>query len=138
MKDISYNLVDGIFKALDDNITITGVTYPVYKSIPKTPALTYVYVGGVIAIENGTKDDFLYEGTIQVQVIDVRGRGDKKLAQNISGVVRNLLKPQKASTFQVGTDNLIVFSLESSTEFVEYEEGQSKVTIADIYNFLIE
>ena len=55
-KDISYALIDGIFDTLNNSVTVNAVTYPVYKSIPVSPATTYVKIGEVITSEDGHKD----------------------------------------------------------------------------------
>jgi hypothetical protein len=138
--DISFDLVDGIFDVLDGNVIYGGTTYPVYKSIPKTPESVYVTIGDVLSSEDGTKDDFVYYGTVQVIVVDEsKQRADKKLVQDIMNVVRGLLKPAKATVFTCGSRNLVVFHPESSVPLVEQSDnGISRIRLIDIYNFIIE
>lgn len=138
--DISYDLIDGIFDVLDGNVIYSGTTYPVYKSIPKTPESVYVHIGDVIQSEDGTKDNFVYYGTVRIEVVDEsKYRGDRKLAQKILGVVRGLLKTTKGGTFTCGSLNLIIFSHEVLNEFIEIsDDGQSRVRLIDNYNFVIE
>ena len=138
--DISYDLIDGIFDVLDGKVTYSGTTYPVYKSIPKTPDQVYVHIADVIHSEDGTKEDFVYYGTVRIEVVNESNyRGDRKLAQKILGVVRGLLKTSKENTFTCGSLNLITFSHETFNEFIEMsDEGISRIRLIDSYNFIIE
>lgn len=139
--EIGYDLVDGIFTVLDGNVTYGGTTYPVYKSIPKAPAAVYVHIHNVTSIENGTKDDFLYEGTVQVEVVNEGlQRADKKLIQKVMGVVRGLLKATKGATFSIGeTLSLVYFTPGPSNELTEQaDQGITRVRLIELYNFLIE
>ena len=160
--DIGYSLIDGIYDALYGNVTIDGATIPVYKSMPKPGANTYILINQVNYIENGTKDFFIYEGTVNVVVCDDSAqRGDKKKAQLILGIVRGLLKPSRLSvpTLSGGltidseiitidselytVDGGLAISLVSFTpgiynEFIEQSETvYSKVRLIDTYNFII-
>jgi hypothetical protein len=122
--DISYELIDGIYDVLNTHTTYGGTTYPVYKSIPKAPASVYA---------------FMYEGTVQVHVVDSsKERGDLKLAQGLTNVIRQHLKATRGATFSIGTHTLVVFDPESSTTMTGEELGMSKIRIVDIYNFLIQ
>lgn len=138
--DISYDLIDGIFDVLDGNVTYSGTTYPVYKSIPKVPASVYVWITEVIADEDGTKDDFIYYGTVQIRVVnESQQRADKKKSQDIMNVVSGLLQPHKGHTFSCGSKNLIVFSPGPQNEQTEQaDNGIVKMQLIDIYNFIIE
>ena len=139
--DISYDLVEGIFTLLENNVTYGGTTYPVYKSIPKTPDTVYVYIGDVNHTEDGTKDGFIYHGTVAIVVVDLsKERADMKLSQKLLGVVRGLLKPTKGVTFAVGgVQTLVVFAHNSMTSTVAMnEDGISKIVISDVYNFIIQ
>jgi len=137
-EDISYDLIDGIYDVLNGSTTYGGTTYPVYKSIPKTPASVYVFIGNIVEIENGTKDTFMYEGTIQIHVVDSsKERGDLKLAQGLMNVIRQKLKATRSATFTIGSHTLVVFDPESSTTMTGEEIGISKIRIVDLYNFLI-
>lgn len=139
-QDISKPLIDGMFTVLNTHVIYQGVSYPVYKTRPNTLSNNYVYIGGVQQAENGTKDDFHYNGTVQVQVVCANPhRADKELAQSILNVVRGLLKPTKSSVFSLSGLTLVVFSHESMTEILENENGETtRVNLADLYTFLID
>ncbi len=139
-EDIENNLIKGIYDVLNGHVTYSDVTYPVYKSIPKPPAATYVWIGGVIQTNDNTKDDFGYRGTVEVQVIsEPVERPDKKLLNNISGVVCGLLKPTPASVFSIGSNTLTVFNKENTFSVTEQgASGVNKIKKVSIYNFLIE
>jgi len=162
--DISYSLINAIYKALNGNVTYIGTTYPVYKSTPKPAPSTYVIIDQINSIENGTKDYFIYEGTVNIVICDDSAqRGDKKLAHSILNVVRGLLKPTRASVpslvFGYTVDSeLITIDSELITidaeggggltcvsftpgmfnDFVEQSEtGYSRIRLIDQYNFII-
>jgi hypothetical protein len=139
--DISHDLIDGIFDVLSGNVVYSGVTYPVYKSIPKTPAAIYVHVHDVNDTEDGTKDAFIYQGTVTVEIVN-EGlmRADMKLLQKINGVVRGLLKATKAGTFSIGgTLTLIVFKFNVGNTFIEpADNGIVRSRLINSYNFLIQ
>lgn len=131
--DISYPLVNGIYDAL------AGLSVPVYKSVPKTPAASYVLIHGVIQMEDGTKEDFVYRGTVQVRVVtDGLQAADKKAAQDLLSTVRATLKPTRAAVFSVSPYTLVVFSPESLNEMTEQTELGIKISLIDIYNFILE
>lgn len=125
---------------LTGTVAANDITYPVYKSIPKPSAEVYVHIHNVIHTEDGTKDDFVYAGTVQIEVVDEsKHRGDRTLSRSILGVVRGLLKTSKASVFTVGSRTLVIFSHASFNEFVEAaDQGIARSRLIDIYNFLIE
>jgi len=138
--DIGYDLTDGIFNVLNGNVIYDDVEYPVYKSIPKAPASLYVFIGDIISIEDGTKDSFIYTGSIRLEVVDERNmRADKKIVYNVLSVVRGLLKVTKGHTFSIGDDlTLVVFSHEPLNTFTEISDtGISRIRLIDNYNFVI-
>jgi len=163
--DISYSLIDAIFTVLDGNVTYLGVTYPVYKSVPKPAPSTYVLIDQINSIENGTKDFFIYEGTVNIVIVDDKAqRGDKKLAHCILNVVRGLLKPSRSSvpvlvfgysadstlitadSTLITSDNAMVdngltcvsFTPGVYNDFMELSDtGYSRIRLIDQYNFII-
>jgi hypothetical protein len=138
--DISYPLIAGIFAVLDGNVTYSGVTYPVHKSMPKAPGMTYVHICNVVQDEDGTKDTFIYAGTVQVQVIDESSqRGDKKLALAILDVTRGLLKPTRQTVFSATPLTLVDFNPGPYNEIIEQsDKGLSKIKLIDMYSFIIQ
>ena len=138
-KDISYALIDGIFDTLNNSVTVNAVTYPVYKSIPVTPATTYVKIGEVITSEDGHKDGFIYRGSVSITVVDdtMFKQGDKKLAQSIMNKVRALLKTGKGSNLTI--TGLVTFSPNGSTEMVDLsEKDKPEVRETIVYSFIME
>lgn len=145
-QDISEELTDGILLAVSPSlqtfggtITVNAVDYPVYVTMPKIAPESYVYIGNVIQTEDGTKDEFIYQGTVQIRVtIDNLTRAEKKLAREVLSAVRGMLKPTKEAVFALDTLTLIDFSHESYTELSGQSEGGIRVDLIDIYNFLIQ
>lgn len=124
---------------LSGTVASADITYPILKSIPKPAPDNYIYAGGVIQTEDGTKDDFHYLGSVTVKVVtDNLSRADKKLAQQILNVIRGLLKPKKSSVFSLHNHTLITFSHESMTPVEEQNEAIIKISLNDLYNFLIQ
>jgi len=115
-----------------------GLTYPVYKSIPKPAATTYIYIGNVLNDTDGTKDEFHYNGTCQIQVVDEsKQRADSRLALNILNVIRGILKPTRGAVFSISPSTLVVFEPGPYNEVIEENNGVTKIKLIDIYNFLI-
>ena len=139
-KDISYLIIDGIYDALNGQVTVSAVTYPVYKTIPKSPAVTYVKIGELLeGAEDGTSDDFVYTGSVSIHIVDnsLNLQGDRKKAQSILNKVRSLLKPTKA-TFPT-ISGMVVFALNGKTELVDMSDmSKPEVRLTDIYRFIIE
>ena len=91
--DISYGLIDGIYNVLKGQVKYNGKTIPVYKTVPKRPEPLYIEIGEVMGSEDGTKDDFVFFGTIQVIVVDEsRHCADRRHSQRILGEMRKILK----------------------------------------------
>ena len=138
--DTSYDLIDGIYDVLNGNVIYGGSVIPVYKSVPKTPASLYIHIGDVLESEDGTKDDFVYYGTVQIIVVDESAhRADRKQVQGVLGAVRALLKPSVPATFITGSRTLIVFRHESLVPVTEYADNSIiRTRLIDIYSFIIE
>jgi hypothetical protein len=136
----------GVTSITNATLTLAGtvaaadVVYPVYKSIPKTPASVYIYVGNVIYEEDGTKDHFMYNGTCQIQIVNETPlRADKRLTQQIINVTRGLLLPTKGTTFTCGSLSLVAFEAGPFNEVIEQgDNGITKIKLIDSYNFLIQ
>jgi hypothetical protein len=125
---------------LAGTVAASDVVYSVYKTIPKPSAETYVHVHNLMSTDNGTKDDFIYDGTVQIEVVDEsKHQGDKKLAYQILALVRALLKPTRTSTFAVTGRTLITFTPGPYGELTEMgDAGLSRLRLIEVYNFLIE
>jgi len=138
--DISLELEDGLRTAIGDTITVNGTAYPVYVTMPKIAPDNYVYIGNTQQIEDGTNDDFIYKGTVQIRVTtDNLHRPEKKLAQQILSAVRGMIKPTKSSVVTLSTLTMIVLKHESMTQLVgQNESGLIRVDLIDIFNFIIE
>lgn len=140
-KHISYALTTAIYKALSTFVTVSGTTYPVYQGVPTDVANTYVRIGEVIDRDNGTKEDFMYEGSVTIIVNDESGvnQFDKKLVYSIQDKVRSLLKTSKSSTLTVTGFTMPVFSFDTSTELLSTNDSdRPQIQLIDIYRFIIE
>jgi hypothetical protein len=127
--------VDGV----TSKVVYAGVSYPVYKNVPKPPADVYVRLGQVIHDEDGTKDDFVYYGMVYLHVVyNSQLRPGKSLPKEILNVVRGLLKPTKVSVPVVTGRTVISFTPGGYNEIEEQTEKGTSVQLTDIYNFIIE
>ncbi len=138
-KDISYALIDGIFDTLNNSVTVNAVTYPVYKTLPKSPASTYVKIGEVISSEDGHNDGFIYRGSVSLTVVDntMVKQGDRKLAQAVMNKVRSLLKTGKGINPSIS--GLVVFSVNGTTGMVDLsEKDKPEVRETIVYSFIME
>jgi hypothetical protein len=138
--DIALELTDGIYAALGSTVTVNAVNYPVYVTMPKNAPDNYIYIGGVTQANDDTKDEFIYIGTVQIRVTtDNLMRAEKKLAQQILSVVRQILKPTVDAVFPLDTLELIGFAPESPSELsTQTDNNLVRVDLVDIYNFLIQ
>lgn len=136
-RDISYAVVNAIYGLLNGFVVYAGTTYPVHKSIPKSPPSIYVRIGEVVDREEGTKDDFVYYGSVSVIICDESQtmQADKKKAYNILNVVRGLLKPSKSSV----PGGFIGFSHGGKGDYVDLGiDGKPLIRVVDTYKFIIE
>lgn len=141
MNDIRSELVTGIYNVLNGNVTISGVTYPVYKTVYSGQTnRAYVHIGNVIDRESGTKSDFIYEGSIFIEVIDERQTGnvDRSIIHSVSNKVRDLLKTTKTEVPTVtGYTCVILRHGGGTTREDTAADGRKRYVITDIYEFLI-
>ena len=140
--DISSGLIDGVYNVLNSNVKVSGVTYKVFKNFHPGPTnKSYVYVGNVIDTENGTKDDFVYEGSIAVESIYETQPINPRRAtvQSINNKVCSLLKSTKTEVPTVSGRTVIVFRHGGSVMREEQtRDKRLKYIITDIYEFIIE
>ena len=141
-KDPSSALIAGVKTVLEDNVTISSVTYPVYDTFYKGATnRSYVYIGNYLDDEDGSKDSFVYHGTLAIESVDESGVQNvaRTTAQSICNKVRSLLKTTKGGTFTVTGFTLTVFSHAGSTQIREKtDDGRERIRIIDIYEFIIE
>jgi len=140
--DISSGIITGVYNVLNGNVTISGVTYPVYKNFYSGPPnRSYVRIGNVIDNENGTKEAFIYEGSIAIEsVCETQPVNPQRATvQAINNKVRSLLKTTKTEVPTVTDRTVIVFRHGGSTIREEkMPTGNIRYVITDIYEFIIE
>lgn len=139
-KNPSAALIAGIKTALT-GVAVGSVTYPVYDTVEKGATnRTYVYIGNYLDNEEGTKDDFVYTGTIAIECVD-EGQVQnvrRSTVQGLNNAVRAKLKTSKGAVFSVTGFTLIYFRHAGSTQTYENNNGRATVRIIDIYEFSIE
>lgn len=140
--DYSAALIDGIYSVLNGNVQISGVTYPAYKTVYHGQTnRAYVYIGNIVDTEDGTKDDFVYSGSIAIESVDETQTSNisRATVQAINNKVRTLLKTSKGGVFSVTGRTLVVFRHGGSTTNEEKSgDGRTRYRIIDIYEFIIE
>jgi hypothetical protein len=140
--DISSGLIDGVYDVLNGNVTIGGVTYDVYKTVYMGQTnRAYVYVGNIVDTENGTKEDFIFEGSIAIESVDEQQTSNvsRSTVQAINNKVRSLLKTTRTEVPTVSGHTVIYFKHGGSTMTEEKaRDGRTRYRIIDIYEFLIQ
>ena len=141
-KDYSTALRTGIYTVLNGNVTVSSKTYKIYKDpVGGEPNRTYVAIGTIIDNEDGTKEDFVFRGSISVETIDESQTMNptRDLSEAVNNKVRSLLKTTKSSTFTVIGSTLTVFRHGGSTRMrEELKDKRMRYRIIDIYEFIIE
>ena len=134
-------LTQAIYTVLNKKVVISGVTYPVYKELPTVPITTYVRIGNIIDSDNGTKDDFVYAGSVNIHVVDEShpGQTDKTIAYSVMNKVRSLLKTSRSNVITMTGFTMIHFTPDVSNEIIEeVKKGFAKIQLIDTYRFNIE
>lgn len=141
-KDYGTALRDGINAVLGNKITIGSYTYPFFKDfVTGIPNKTYVILGPIIDTEAGTKDDFIYNGSITIETRDESQTMNptRNLSESVNNKVRSLLKGSKSAVFSVTGSTLIYFRHGGSTRVDDnLPDGRKSFRIIDIYEFSIE
>jgi len=140
--DYSTALRTGIYTVLNGNITISGKTYKIYKDPVKGATnRTYVILGPIIDNEDGSKDSFVYTGSIAIETVDMSQaiNPTRDLSESVNNKVRSLLKTSKGSTFTVSGYTLTVFRHGGSTRLSEQlPDKRISYRIIDIYEYVIQ
>ena len=139
--DISSSLIDALYTTLNGNVTVSGITYDVYKTVYSGQTnRAYVHIGDVIDNENGTKEEFIYEGSIAIESVDEQQTGNvsRSTVQAINNKVRSLLKPTRTTVPTISGRSVTVFRLGGGTIREEQtKDKRTRYVITDIYEFII-
>ena len=134
-------LSTAIKTVLGTNVTISGVTFPVYETREQGPPnRSYVLISTYIDTEQGTKDNYGYTGTIAVEAVDESQTNNASMSKvrAISDKTRSLLCSTKGTTFSITGYTLTVFRLTGNTETREVMKDNRTITrVIDLYEFLI-
>ena len=141
-KDYATALRTGINTVLSGNITISSITYKFFKDNKSVgPNRTYVTLGPIIDTEVGSKDGFVYQGSISVETVDMSQttNSTRNLSETVNNKVRGLLKATKGGVFSVTGFTLTYFRHAGSTRLIEtLADGRISYRIIDIYEFQIQ
>ena len=115
MLSASSDIIKSFVSALS-SITYEGESVPVYVNPPKGVGGLYIQLGTVTTVEEGCKDLFGHECTIDVQVIDTGARNysTPKRVEEVSQVVSITLKPDELSTVSMSNFDMIYLTLDNS------------------------
>jgi len=128
----------------DDDITPVNAsyTYPVFKDpIRGQPNRAYVMIGTIIDTESGPKDNFVYQGSVSIEVVDESQtiNPTRDLSETMNNVVRKTLKTTKGGVFTVTDFTLTYFRHGGSTRMEEkLPDGRKSYRIIDIYEYAIQ
>ncbi len=120
MKHYQNDILEAFVTLLDGNLTSDGVDYPVYSVMPATKQDFYVLLGSFTSVEDDTKDRFMANVTLDVQIV---GRFDKRTySRKEIGIIVNslktLVKPTTTSSLDLSPDfnNTILMVDNESTD----------------------
>lgn len=134
-------LSTAIKTVLSGNVTISGITYPVYETVENGPPnRSYVHISTYLDNVQGTKDNYAYSGTIAVEAVDQSQPNNAKMAtaRAISDKTRSLLCVTRGVTFSISGYTLVIFRLTGNTETRELtKDNRETIKVIDIYEFLI-
>lgn len=99
MKDPSNKVAQAVYALLNNNVTVSGITWPVYQVVPDSVDAGYVYIGDFQYSDDSTKDRFLSSCNLQVQVVNYQldQGGSAKFFKDMVSKVQELIKPSVTS-----------------------------------------
>ena len=125
MKDVNDKLYSAIFTLLSGNVSYDGNQIPVYSVVPQDVQNDYIYIADNNINEDETKDRFIQNGYINIQVVtryDHGGFSDKKL-NSVAAQVKDLLKATKTAVLDLSPDfNCTVWYLENDLKDYSLEQ----------------
>ena len=98
-------------------ITYDGNSIPVYSiSPPKNPGAIFIQLGTITTVEEGCKDLFGHECTMDIQVIDESNRNytSPKVAEEIAGTIQTTLTPYVTSVVSMTDFDMIYITLDNA------------------------
>ena len=98
-------------------ITYDGNSIPVYSiSPPKNPGAIFIQLGTITTVEEGCKDLFGHECTMDIQVIDESNRNytSPKVAEEVSGEIQTALKTNVLNVVTMTNFNMIYLVLDNA------------------------
>ena len=138
MKYIAEELYQAYFDALDGEIEQDGAEVPIYTIVPPSASLPYIHLNDVSSIENGTKDVFIHEATV---IIDIYTNDRTKLVMTeITNDLITIIKANRGSVLSL--DNFNMISLEvvgmQTTEYLDDNKQFHVIQNTIRINHLIE
>ena len=138
MKYIGEDLYQAYFDLLDGNIEWSGADVPVYTVVKPTATPPYIYLNDVQTFEGGTKDTFIHEATMIIDII-TNDRSKKAMA-SITDDLLGLLKTSRGGV--ISMDNFTVIAMDvvgqQTNEYLDDEKQFHIITNTIRINHLIE
>ena len=132
MKDVRKQLMIGLKSAVDG--LSTGLTF--YTKIPKGISYPYIYVAEIFDIEDGSKQQFMYqyEVTLEITYKDITDKTDMwDAVDSLKGLINNNEPFSLTDNFKIMECTLI-----DTDEIEDLVESQNVDTTILRINFMIE
>lgn len=100
MKDVSLKLREEYFRLLNGNVVVNAVTIPVYDTPTSSASIPYILIDTFTELNDDDKDQFGSDIIQSIEVVtsfSVGNYGGKKQSDEITSIVKNLIKTSKGS-----------------------------------------
>lgn len=113
----SKELQRAYYTALNGNITYNGSVVPVYDLVPTGADYPFIHLGDQIVRENGTKDSFISDVIMQVDIVTgfEAGFGGKAQMYDIADLVSRAIVERVPSVLSLSGFNLFKSQLDVSS-----------------------
>lgn len=113
----SKELQRAYYTALNGNITYNGSVVPVYDLVPTGADYPFIHLGDQIVRENGTKDSFISDVIMQVDIVTgfEAGFGGKAQMYDIADLVSRVIVERVPSVLSLSGFNLFKSQLDVSS-----------------------
>lgn len=132
MRDVRKQLAIGLKTAIDAKAT--GLTF--YTKVPKSAVYPYIYVAEMFDIENGSKQQFIYEYEVTLQIVykDLTDKSDMwETVDSIKQIINNNSPFTLTDNFKIMEATLI-----DTDETIDLVDSQEVDTTIIRINFMIE
>ena len=119
MKDPTQEIVDGVETILSGNLTYDGTTYSIVQDLPRVVKFRHVWLRTIRANEEGTKDKYLTNCELEIEVVGsgYKHKGARAAINSITNQLLQLLIDQS-----ITLTNFTLFIKPHTVSMFEIEE----------------